>query len=81
MSLLSPGWTSPRSAASVRPSVEHLLSRHHARAELRGLAADEITYTVRLPIGMRVDALSDRIMQLAPKSIVSVDWDEKKARG
>jgi uncharacterized membrane protein YhiD involved in acid resistance len=69
-----------RSAASVRPSVEHLLSRHHARAELRGLAADEITYTVRLPIGMRVDALSDRIMQLAPKSIVSVDWDEKKAR-
>jgi uncharacterized membrane protein YhiD involved in acid resistance len=70
-----------KTPANIRSSVEHLLSRHHARAELRGLAPDEVTYFVRLPLGMRVDALSDRILQLAPGSILSVDWTEKKARG
>jgi len=69
-----------RSPAAMRPPIEHLLSRHHARAELRGMAQDEVVYTVRLPIGMRVDKLSDLIMKLDPASIVSVDWNEKRAR-
>lgn len=67
--------------ATLRPQLEHLLSRCHARAELRGLGPEEMVYSVRVPVGMRVDSLSDRIMQLAPTAIRSVEWDEKKPRG
>lgn len=69
-----------KTPTTIRPSVEHLLSRHHAHAELRGLAPDEVTYSVRVPLGMRMDSLSDRILQLDPTSIQSVSWDEKKSR-
>ena len=66
--------------AGLRPELEHLLSRHHARAELRHLAPDEVTYSVRLPVGTHIDTLSDRIVKLDPKTALTVEWDEKKAR-
>lgn len=69
------------SMATVRPMLEHLLSRHHARTELQHLGPDEVTYAVRLPIGTRLDALSDRITQLAPGDGLRVDWEHKKTRG
>lgn len=65
---------------NLRPAVEHLLSRHHARAELRHLASDAMSYSVRLPIGTRVDVLSEQLMKLDPAGGLSVDWDQKKAR-
>lgn len=64
--------------AKVRPPLEHLLSRFHARAELRGIGPEEIVYSVHVPVDMRVDALADRIMKLMPASIQRVEWDEKK---
>lgn len=65
---------------AVRTPLEHLLSRFHAHAELRGVSPDEIVYSVRVPVGMRVDALADRIMKLRPSGVESVEWDEKKRR-
>jgi uncharacterized membrane protein YhiD involved in acid resistance len=69
-----------KSPADTRPQVEHLLSRHHAHAELRGMKPDELTYSVRVPLGMRIDTLSERIMKLGPSGVQSVDWDEKRSR-
>lgn len=69
-----------KSMNAVRPGLEHLLSRHHARAQLRHLAPDEVTYTVHLPINARVDVLSDRIVRLDPAAGLTVEWDEKKVR-
>ncbi len=67
-----------RSMAAVRAPLEHLLSRHHARAELQHLGPEDVTYSVRLPIGTHLDALSDRITQLDPAAGLRVDWDHKK---
>jgi uncharacterized membrane protein YhiD involved in acid resistance len=69
-----------KSVRGLRPAVEHLLSRHHARAELRHLASDEMSYSVRVPIGTRMDELSEQLMKLDPAGTLSVDWDQKKAR-
>lgn len=69
-----------KTLGALRPELEHLLSRHHARAELRHLAPHEVIYAVRLPVGTRVDTLSDRIVKLDPAAGLTVDWDEKKAR-
>ncbi|MGE3509595.1 MAG: MgtC/SapB family protein [Vicinamibacterales bacterium] len=69
-----------KAMAAVRPELEHLLSRHHARAELRHLGPDEVTYTVRLPVSTRLDSLSDRIVKLDPNAGLTVEWDEKKVR-
>lgn len=65
---------------SLRPAIEHLLSRYHARAELRHLAADEMSYSVRVPIGTRMDLLSEQLIKLDPAGTLSVDWDQKKPR-
>jgi hypothetical protein len=67
-------------APALRAPLEHLLARHHARAELRSLASDEMTYSVRVPVGVRVDTLSDAIMRLDRRTKTSVSWDEKRQR-
>lgn len=69
-----------KSLGVLRPELERLLARHHARVELRHLAPDEVIYAVRLPVGAHVDTLSDRIVKLDPAAGVTVDWDEKKVR-
>jgi hypothetical protein len=33
---------------------------------------------VRVPVGIRVDTLTDRIMKLGPAATQRVEWDEKK---
>ncbi len=63
---------------ALRPRLEHLLSRFHAHAELRGVGPDEIVYSVRVPVGVRVDSLSDHIMKLTQANIQRVEWDEKR---
>jgi uncharacterized membrane protein YhiD involved in acid resistance len=69
---------SNKSAPRLRSRLEHMLARHHARAELRTLSADELTYMVRVPVGVRVDRLSEAIVGLDGNT--SVEWDEKRAR-
>jgi uncharacterized membrane protein YhiD involved in acid resistance len=64
-------------APALRARLEHLLARHHARAELRSLASGELTYSVRVPVGLRVDTLSDAIIGLDGPTETSVSWDEK----
>jgi uncharacterized membrane protein YhiD involved in acid resistance len=69
-----------KKAVMLRPQIEHMLARHHARAELRSLGADEMTYAVRLPVGSRVDKLSDAIVALDGATDTKVEWDEKRPR-
>jgi uncharacterized membrane protein YhiD involved in acid resistance len=69
-----------KTAATIRPSVEHLLARHHARAELRTLSAHEMMYSVHVPIGTHVDNLSVAIVGLDRGAEIAVEWDEKRTR-
>jgi hypothetical protein len=71
---------SNKKAPALRSRLEHMLAQHHARAELRTLAPDEMTYSVRVPVGVTVDRLSDAIVGLDRQSVTSVEWDEKRQR-
>jgi uncharacterized membrane protein YhiD involved in acid resistance len=69
-----------KKASALRARLEHMLARHHARAELRTLAPEEMTYSVRMPATVKVDKLSDAIMGLDRQSATTVEWDEKRQR-
>jgi len=62
---------------AIKPDVERLLARYGAAAELRTSSKDEICYDVHLPLEVKTDRVSQRILDLDRKS-VSVEWEEKK---
>ena len=63
--------------STIKPEVERLLGRYGAPAELRTSSKDEICYDVHLPLEVKTDRVSQRILDLDPES-VSVQWEEKK---
>jgi uncharacterized membrane protein YhiD involved in acid resistance len=71
---------SGKKAPALRAKLEHMLAHHHARAELRSLALDGMTYSVRVPVGLKIDRLSEAIVRLDNRSETSVEWDEKRQR-
>ena len=66
-----------RDPATIKADVEQLLGRYAAPAELRTSSKDEICYEVHLPLEVKTDRVSQRILDLDPAS-VSVQWEEKK---
>lgn len=62
-----------------KDAIERLLSRAGAAFEVRSLSKEELCYDVKLPIDRKTDRLSERIVDLDPKSM-SVGWEEKKEK-
>ena len=63
--------------AKLKGEIERLLARSSASFELRSSSKDEVVYDVHVPIEQHTDRLSQRILDLDPKS-VAVQWEEKK---
>jgi len=69
-----------KEAEGLRPQVERVLRSHRWPFEVRTLSADELSYEVRVPHEVQTDAISTTLVNLAPKSNVAVDWNEKKPK-
>jgi uncharacterized membrane protein YhiD involved in acid resistance len=70
-----------KKAESLRPKVEEVLAKYNLPYEVRTLSADELAFSVQVPINVQTDAISLTIVNLAPKNEVKVDWNEKKPKG
>lgn len=64
----------------LRPSLEALLSRSRLEFDLRTADEDQLSYEVRKPLERKTDRLSQLILQLDPKNIKGVEWEEKKTK-
>jgi hypothetical protein len=62
----------------LKPSLEGLLKRHHAKYDLRTAASDMVQYQVELPFDTRTDTLSDEILELSDPHQTGVEWEEHK---
>jgi len=67
-------------AEALGPKVEAILRRHRLPVEVRGLAADEMTYDVQVPLERPTDPITREIAALTPKSDLGITWDEKKPK-
>lgn len=65
--------------AAIKPQVERLLSRYGAAFELRTSTKDEASWDVHVPMELKTDRLSQRLLDLDPES-VAVQWEEKKEK-
>ena len=63
----------------LKGEIERLLARSRTSFELRSSSKDEVVYDVHVPIERRTDRLSQRNLDLDPKS-VAVQWEEKKEK-
>jgi uncharacterized membrane protein YhiD involved in acid resistance len=66
--------------AELRRKVEAVLRRHNLDYDLRSWGADELVYSVEVPIAKRIDAISGQLVALGGKTPPGVVWDEKKAK-
>jgi hypothetical protein len=66
-----------QNATAVRPRVQQLLRRNQIRYELRTAADDELVYEARVPVGKKVDGVTEAIHAIDDAN--EVEWEEKKA--
>jgi hypothetical protein len=66
--------------AELRRRVEAVLRRHNLDYDLRSWGADELVYSVEVPIAKRIDAISGQLVALGGKTPPGVVWDEKKVK-
>jgi Domain of unknown function (DUF4956) len=64
----------------VKPRLEALLARYRLDFELRGTSKEELHYEVRMPVKVKTDRVSERILSLEPANVSEVDWEEKKEK-
>jgi uncharacterized protein DUF4956 len=64
---------------AIRQPLERLLKSHHGSPELRNVSQEEIWYDVHLPIGHKIDRLSEQILDLDREN-GAVQWEEKKEK-
>jgi hypothetical protein len=69
-----------KKAEALRPKVEQVLRNYRLPYEVRTLSADELAFSVQVPLDVQTDAISLTIVNLAPKNEVKVDWNEKKPK-
>jgi len=70
-----------KKAEALRAKVEQVLRKYRLPYEVRTLSADELAFSVQVPLDVQTDAISLTIVNLAPKNEVKVDWSEKKPKG
>lgn len=66
--------------AGLRRQVETVLRRHRLDYDLRSWGANELVYSVDVPLAMRTDAISGQLVSLGVKTPLGVEWDEKKPK-
>jgi hypothetical protein len=70
---------SAKDAAALKSDVEHLLTKHRIKFELRESTEKHIAYSAQVPHGKRTDRISEAIVALRGAKAVDVAWEEKKA--
>jgi uncharacterized membrane protein YhiD involved in acid resistance len=63
-------------AARIRRSVETALRRQHLEYELRSWGAGELHYAVDVPLGHKIDGVSNAVVALGKE--IGVEWEEMK---
>jgi len=64
--------------AAIKDQLEALLARYKFDIALRATGQEEFHYEVRIPSEAKTDRLSNRILELDPKNVTEVEWEEKK---
>jgi uncharacterized membrane protein YhiD involved in acid resistance len=67
-----------KDSAGIKDSTEAVLGRRHIPFELRSTSAEEISYEVKLPMGIHTEQVSDELTSLNAAEPVSVKWETKK---
>jgi hypothetical protein len=68
--------------AALRPRIEAVLRRFKCHYELRGQAADEVSYVVTAPIDVHTDRVSNALTALVSEGTGAVEWQERsKSKG
>jgi hypothetical protein len=69
-----------KQAAAMRAGVERILRRAALDFELRTSASESLCYEVRVPVGRRLDRVSDAIVALDGGEDAAVEWQDKKPK-
>lgn len=64
----------------LRPKIEGILRRFHAGHEIRATSADSLSYAISAPAELRVDRVSNAIIELAPPDQIAVEWQQKRPK-
>jgi uncharacterized membrane protein YhiD involved in acid resistance len=64
--------------AAIKDRLDALLARYKFDIALRATGQEEFHYEVRIPSEAKTDRLSNRILELDPKNVTEVEWEEKK---
>lgn len=65
-----------QNAIAIRPHVQQLLRRNSIRYELRTAGDDELVFEAKVPVGKKVDGITEAIHAIDAAN--EVEWDEKK---
>ncbi len=64
----------------MRPRIEGILRRFHAEHEIRASSADSLSYALNAPPELRVDRVSNALIELAPPDQIAVEWEQKTSK-
>jgi hypothetical protein len=67
-----------KEAADLRPQIEKTLRRFRVPFELRGSAAEDVSYEVKVPVQRNTDVISTAIAAIDPAQTIDVKWEKKK---
>jgi len=67
-------------SSDMRSAIEGLLKTNKLQPELRGSSAEDVTYSVKVPLSKKTDALTNAILDLGPKDQMAVEWSDKKPK-
>ncbi|MET0553665.1 MAG: MgtC/SapB family protein [Vicinamibacteria bacterium] len=67
-------------SADIRAAIEGLLKTNKLQPELRGSSAEDVSYSVKVPLSKKTDALTNAILDLGPKDQMAVEWSDKKPK-
>jgi len=67
-----------KDSAGMKESIEAVLGQRHIPFELRSTSAEEISYEVKLPVGMHTEQVSDELTNLTAAEPIGVKWETKK---
>jgi uncharacterized membrane protein YhiD involved in acid resistance len=67
-----------KESEQLKAGVEKILARNGVKYELRTSSAEDLTYSVRLPLTKRTDRITTAIRELGPPEALAVEWSDKK---
>jgi uncharacterized membrane protein YhiD involved in acid resistance len=64
----------------LRPQIERILKRSDVGFEIRTSSDEEVSYDVEVPLELKIDRITNAILDLDPSGHTSVDWVDKRTK-